>query len=266
MFTILLAERKGVFVLSVFVVYNNIRSISNGLGVIVHKIKVVNCKIRVIIDTFGSHIHIELQQRGVELSQLYRKYAHLRPALLERMPAMDAPGGHAPDDADNDALSDISPDHKPDHANNDILDLLSGLDLTPTAPASVMNNNVPSPGLTSGLNLPTVTALEKNGLRIVFGVQRGGDSVTLTMRAQSSSPSTLTDFLFQAAVPRTFQLDMMSPSGTVLPPQGEITQVLKITNPSRSALRLRIRVSYNVDGVPVLEQAEVNSFPPDLFN
>lgn len=26
---------------------------------------------------------------------------------------------------------------------------------------------------------------------------------------------------------------MMSPSGTVLPPQGEITQVLKITNPSR---------------------------------
>ncbi|CAH1646276.1 unnamed protein product [Spodoptera littoralis] len=291
-------------------------------------------KIRVIIDTFGSHIHIELQQRGVELSQLYRKYAHLRPALLERMPAMEAPGGHAPDDADNDALSDVSPDHKPDHVNNDalldliigsdpltngdvehkpsqppasnnntssndILDLLSGLDLTPTAPASVMNNNVTSPGLTSGLgtgltpgltsaappasllldglfaapmqtptmqDLPTVTALEKNGLRIVFGVQRGGDSVTLTMRAQSSSPSTLTDFLFQAAVPRTFQLDMMSPSGTVLPPQGEITQVLKITNPSRSALRLRIRVSYNVDGVPVLEQAEVNSFPPDLFN
>lgn len=47
-----------------------------------------------------------------------RKYAHLRPALLERMPAMDAPGGAAHDDADNDALSDVSPDHKPDHVNN----------------------------------------------------------------------------------------------------------------------------------------------------
>ncbi|KAJ8722925.1 hypothetical protein PYW07_004105 [Mythimna separata] len=282
-------------------------------------------KIRVIIDTFGSHIHIELQQRGVELSQLYRNYAHLRPALLERMPAMEAPasGPEARDDSDHDHdLSDASPDHKPDQvadalldliigsdsltngdvdhkpsqppasnnnsSSNDILDLLSGLDLTPTAPSNVMNNNVSAPApapapaalLLDGLfatpahintpvtqvDLPTVTALEKNGLRIVFGVQRGGDTVTLTMRANSSASSTLTDFLFQAAVPRTFQLDMMSPSGTVLPPQGEITQVLKITNPSRSALRLRIRVSYNVDGVPVLEQAEVSSFPPELFN
>lgn len=281
-------------------------------------------KIRVIIDTFGSHIHIELQQRGVELSQLYRNYAHLRPALLERMPAMEAPasGPDARDDSDGEPdLSDTSPDHKPDQvadalldliigsdsltngdvdhkpsqppasnnntSSNDILDLLSGLDLTPTAPANVMNNNLPTPVsapapaslLLDGLfaapahintpptqvDMPTVTALEKNGLRIVFGVQRGGDTVTLTMRANSSGTSTLTDFLFQAAVPRTFQLDMMSPSGTVLPPQGEITQVLKITNPSRSALRLRIRVSYNVDGVPVLEQAEVNSFPPELF-
>nr|XP_049695442.1 AP-1 complex subunit gamma-1 isoform X4 [Helicoverpa armigera] len=279
-------------------------------------------KIRVIIDTFGSHIHIELQQRGVELSQLYRNYAHLRPALLERMPAMEGAGGDARDDSDADPSERASPDHKPDHvadalldliigsdsltngdvehkpsqppasnnntSSNDILDLLSGLDLTPSAPVSVVNNNTmsaPTPAppaaslLLDGLfaapahvpasnvqDLPTVTALEKNGLRIVFGVQRGADAVTLTMRATSSGSSTLTDFLFQAAVPRTFQLDMMSPSGTVLPPQGEITQVLKIANPSRSALRLRIRVSYNVDGVPVLEQAEVNSFPADLFN
>ncbi|XP_063892377.1 AP-1 complex subunit gamma-1 isoform X4 [Helicoverpa armigera] len=279
-------------------------------------------KIRVIIDTFGSHIHIELQQRGVELSQLYRNYAHLRPALLERMPAMEGAGGDARDDSDADPSERASPDHKPDHvadalldliigsdsltngdvehkpsqppasnnntSSNDILDLLSGLDLTPSAPVSVVNNNTlsaPTPAppaaslLLDGLfaapahvptnnvqDLPTVTALEKNGLRIVFGVQRGADAVTLTMRATSSGTSTLTDFLFQAAVPRTFQLDMMSPSGTVLPPQGEITQVLKIANPSRSALRLRIRVSYNVDGVPVLEQAEVNSFPADLFN
>jgi hypothetical protein len=46
-------------------------------------------KIRQIIDTFGSHLHIELQQRGVEFSQLFRKYEHLRPALLERMPPME---------------------------------------------------------------------------------------------------------------------------------------------------------------------------------
>lgn len=46
-------------------------------------------KIRQIIDTFGSNLNIELQQRGTEFSQLFRKYDHLRPALLERMPPME---------------------------------------------------------------------------------------------------------------------------------------------------------------------------------
>lgn len=54
-------------------------------------IHVILCyrKIRQIIDTFGSNLHIELQQRGIEFSQLFRKYDHLRPALLERMPPME---------------------------------------------------------------------------------------------------------------------------------------------------------------------------------
>ncbi|XP_026329536.1 AP-1 complex subunit gamma-1 isoform X2 [Hyposmocoma kahamanoa] len=297
-------------------------------------------KIRVIIDTFGSHIHIELQQRGVELSQLYRQYAHLRPALLERMPPMEAPGTggnaagddatepdamqetdalssytlsqHQPSSQDalldliigSDSLTNGDVEHTPvpaqpaNNNTNDILDLLSGLELTPTSgggmtnvagltgltgtvvtgvpPASIVNNNAPPSSLLDGFFGPqptqtlasetiTVTALEKNGIRVVLEALRGGDTVTLTMRAVSQL-HTLTDFLFQAAVPRTFRLDMMSPSGTVLSPKGEITQVLKITNPSRTPLRLRIRVSYTVDGNPVLEQAEVNNFPADLFN
>ncbi|KAI5634656.1 non-SMC mitotic condensation complex subunit 1 domain-containing protein [Phthorimaea operculella] len=65
-------------------------------------------KIRSIIDTFGSHIHIELQQRGVELSQLYRQYAHLRPALLERMPPMEPPSGTNRED------EDASPEPQPE--------------------------------------------------------------------------------------------------------------------------------------------------------
>lgn len=271
-------------------------------------------KIRVIIDTFGSHIHIELQQRGVELSQLYRQHAHLRPALLERMPALEPPA----DTQENIRPAENTPVHKPEqdalldliigseqltngdvehnqqppptnnnNSSNDILDLLSGLELSVgssvVGSSAVGSSAVPAAGgalLLDGLlggdappthahhdnlaEVPTVTALDKNGVRIIFGIERGGDTVTLTMRATSQQQ--LTDFLFQAAVPRTFQLDMMSPSGTVLTPQGEITQVLKITNPSRTPLRLRIRVSYNMDGTPVLEQTEVNNFPPDLFN
>ncbi|CAG9783529.1 unnamed protein product [Diatraea saccharalis] len=263
-------------------------------------------KIRVIIDTFGSHIHIELQQRGVELSQLYRQYAHLRGALLERMPAMEPPAPRheadaepappatpspEPDAQQQDALLDLivgsepltngDTDHKPAPAlnnnnNNDILDLLSGLDLSASAVSPASTTPAPATLLLDGLfsstphvpstEVSTVTALDKGGLLVVLEVEKwpASDGVTLTMRA--TSHTTLTDFLFQAAVPRTFRLDMMSPSGTVLTPQSEITQVLKITNPTKTPLRLRIRVSYSTEGNPVLEQAEVNTFPPDLFN
>lgn len=31
---------------------------------------------------------MELQQRGIEFTQLFRQHGHLRPALLEKMPAM----------------------------------------------------------------------------------------------------------------------------------------------------------------------------------
>ncbi|XP_047988915.1 AP-1 complex subunit gamma-1 isoform X5 [Leguminivora glycinivorella] len=275
-------------------------------------------KIRVIIDTFGSHIHIELQQRGVELSQLYRQYAHLRPALLERMPPMDAPARaghdaepepepqadtHAPGNhqdalldliigsepltnGDAEHRADVAPNNNNNNTNtNDILDLLSGLELTSTpapAPTPALNNNSNNAANNASLLLDglfaapqpvvsqpmlTVPALDKAGLVVVLEVERGAPHcVTLTMRARSSRQEPLTDFLFQAAVPRTLQLDMMSPSGTVLPPQGEITQVLKINNPSRTPLRLRIRVSYVSSGGPVLEQAEVNAFPAELFN
>lgn len=46
-------------------------------------------KTRQIIDTFGSHLNVELQQRGVEFSQLFRRHAPLRSALLERMPPLE---------------------------------------------------------------------------------------------------------------------------------------------------------------------------------
>ena len=39
---------------------------------------------------FGCHLNVELQQRGVEFSQLFTRHEALRPALLERMPPMEA--------------------------------------------------------------------------------------------------------------------------------------------------------------------------------
>lgn len=45
-------------------------------------------EIQALITSFGSNLHVDLQQRGVEFTQLFGTYQHLRPALLEKMPAM----------------------------------------------------------------------------------------------------------------------------------------------------------------------------------
>lgn len=77
---------------------------------------------------------------------------------------------------------------------------------------------------------------------------------------------------------------MLSPSGSVLPPGGVITQEMRVVSTSnvrhfitwsitkkkhtnynilfiQATLRMRIRISYVADGVNVLEQTEVSGFP-----
>lgn len=46
-------------------------------------------KIQELIESFGTHVQMELQQRGVEYSQLFGKYSYLRSGLLERMPPLE---------------------------------------------------------------------------------------------------------------------------------------------------------------------------------
>lgn len=219
-------------------------------------------KIRQIIDTFGSNLHVELQQRGIEFSQLFRKYDHLRPALLERMPPMETakpqangiigmvngdqdveeekPAAEVSPSADSSALLDLlgssdlgmpsvsspataaSPAITPVN-NNDLLDLLGGLDLTSTpAPAPVTQIQSPSAfsptnflvdGLLSSApqnDVQSMIIFDNAGLKITFKVERATDSpdlLVINMTAVNTNATPLTDFLFQAAVPRVCSLN-----------------------------------------------------------
>jgi AP-1 complex subunit gamma-1 len=117
-------------------------------------------------------------------------------------------------------------------------------------------------------DVPIITAYDKDGLNMCFSLDKVPDSNTLTINAVATNQtlSTMTDFLFQAAVPKTFQLQMMSPSGTIMGPNGQITQVLRVTNPNKSTLKMRIRLSYTIDGNPVQVQTEVNNFPTEIWD
>lgn len=71
------------------------------------------------MSSFCSSLHIELQQRGVEFSQFFGKYSHLRPSLLERMPPMEvvrqAGDAHTNGDIESDSKT---PEESPQHVNN----------------------------------------------------------------------------------------------------------------------------------------------------
>ncbi|XP_072389178.1 AP-1 complex subunit gamma-1 isoform X1 [Diabrotica undecimpunctata] len=291
-------------------------------------------KIQQIISSFCSSLHVELQQRGVEYSQLFGKYSHLRPALLERMPPMEITRTQTENQTNGDVSdseprsNEDSPQHNVNSDSNALLDLLGGdsgtdldiikpnsqpittslsntnnqdlLDLlglgpissTPTTDtggnnmglimennnSNVLISNQNSNFLSGDLfgdsntstegNVPTVTAYQKDGLKIIFSLEKIPDSNTLSINVATTNytVSTMTDYIFQVAVPRSFQLQMFSPSGTVLPPNGQVTQDFRVTNPSRAALRIKVRLSYMIDGNPVQDETEVNSFPENIWD
>lgn len=142
--------------------------------------------------------------------------------------------------------------------------------LQSSAPSSSPSSFTPSMNSRPAVpNIPPITVFEKAGLKIQFNFDRSPTTpavIAITLTAFNSTPAPMSNFLFQAAVPKTFQLQMMSPSGNLVPPNntGSVTQVINIANPQKQPLRMRIRLGYHTNGVDVQEQGEINDFPPQL--
>lgn len=290
-------------------------------------------KIRELIESFGTHVQMELQQRGVEYGQLFGKFSHLRNALLERMPPLEiqkngANGGQNGVnelDSEEDLIESNGRTSFPTHdrvsenallvllggdsgdteiveppinpstdTNQDLLDLLGGLDsgydiisdkkpienkITNDTTVALQNNNN---NILNAINSATdyladpiplvqpqeTTVYEKGGLRIDFSLQKVPESPNTTIvnvAAYNTTSTPFTEFIFQAAVPRTFQLQLMPPSGTVIGENGVVSQVLRVTTPTQCPLRMRIRVSYNCGGATVTDQAEISNFSVDQW-
>uniref|UniRef100_A0A8C2SVX4 AP-1 complex subunit gamma n=1 Tax=Coturnix japonica TaxID=93934 RepID=A0A8C2SVX4_COTJA len=232
-------------------------------------------RIKKVVSIYGSSIDVELQQRAVEYNALFKKYDHMRPALLERMPVMEKVTTNGPTEIvqTNGETETPVQESKPPHSGL-LFDLQKNLCSGVKDMSSVMLRMMSRFSslllFLFSTGIPSITAYNKNGLKIDFSFERSNTnpSVTvITIQASNSTELDMTDFVFQAAVPKTFQLQLLSPSSSVIPAfnSGTITQVIKVLNPQKQQLRMRIKLTYNHKGSAMQDLAEVNNFPPQSW-
>ncbi|XP_053451157.1 AP-1 complex subunit gamma-like 2 isoform X3 [Nycticebus coucang] len=110
-----------------------------------------NKRIRQIVSIYGSCQDVELQQRAVEYNTLFRKYDHMRTAILEKMPLVERGGSQVDEKAEESIaaakLSEAAPVPTEPQTSKllDLLDLLDG----PSGDAQHPPPLDPSPGGTS---------------------------------------------------------------------------------------------------------------------
>ncbi|KAF6035374.1 AP1G1 [Bugula neritina] len=173
-------------------------------------------------------------------------------------------------------------------ALNNPMDLLSSLGLgtapttTPTPnimsaqPPSMMSYDFTGQGLlgdgTNGeaSSILSMEGYNKNGLVINFDFSRqpGSTDLTVTMTAVYNGSTEITDFVFQAAVPKSFRLDLQPPSGNKIAAfgMGNVTQKMLIKNPNKQQLKLRLRLQYKLEGKTVSEIDDVKNIPEATWN
>uniref|UniRef100_A0A8C1UXC9 AP-1 complex subunit gamma n=1 Tax=Cyprinus carpio TaxID=7962 RepID=A0A8C1UXC9_CYPCA len=149
-------------------------------------------RIKKVVSIYGSSIDVELQQRAVEYNALFKKYDHMRPALLERMPIMEKTATNGPTDiAQTNGETDST-----------ILDTKHLPSITQPA-SQVGRCNYHICFCLAGI--PPMTAYNKNGLKIEFTFERSNPSpniAVITIHATNSTEADMTEFVFQAAVPK----------------------------------------------------------------
>nr|XP_056719249.1 AP-1 complex subunit gamma-like 2 [Euleptes europaea] len=244
-------------------------------------------RIRSLVSIYCSCHDIELQQRAVEYNALFRKYDHLRASVLEKMPLVDKAGysedGSGKEQSGREAsialnIPEVEPcgnSKQPESSQvSDLLNLLgeptepSPLQPvigTPVATGSVLellrDLKPPAPALSH------LVVYERDELLVEFSMERPPLEPTLlliTATVSNRAPGNVTGFSLQVAVPKSFQVALLAPSGSTVPGQGgpPITQLIRVLNPRKLPLRMRLRLAYTLpSGAAVQQIEEIRSFP-----
>ncbi|CAN6549008.1 unnamed protein product [Malus baccata var. baccata] len=193
---------------------------------------------------------------------------------------------HSPNNG-TDVLLDLLSIGSPTPSSSSLPDMLSSSEgnKTPVSPLGLTFPSSNSTQATSSVgaapvidlldgfaaSTPKHVAFESSNLKMVFNFSKQpGNPQTTVIEATFTNLSTnvYTDFIFQAAVPKFLQLHLEPASGNTLPASdnGSITQTLRVTNSQhgKKSLVMRIRIAYKMNNKDVLEEGQINKFPPGL--
>ena len=241
----------------------------------------------------------QLRQRSCEFLELLGSdWDSHRAGILDRMPVPEKEIGGAETRVVGDASIDEVPTKSTiSKGKNDLLDLNDLLDAPSGQPAPVAQAPPPSSGgdlldlldaapaanppasqaaaegfldifggtPAAAQEVPPMVAFEKNGLKVTFFPKKEADgSVTVLARFANNLTVPMTNFVFEAAVPKYVSLAIQPATGQVLPPQTDlVTQTMSCVNSTNGekGLLMKLRIGYVCNGTPVQEMGQVGGFP-----
>lgn len=122
-------------------------------------------------------------------------------------------------------------------------------------------------GVASAADSDAIEAYNANSLKLTFAATNDGPGA-VTIQANfvnQSVSSSISNLVLQVAVPKTQKLQLQGLSSSTLSPGASATQLMKVTGAAGTNVRLRLRISFAVDGQTFQEQLDFNKFPPALL-
>ncbi|KAJ1728973.1 clathrin associated protein complex large subunit [Coemansia biformis] len=180
--------------------------------------------------------------------------------LMEESP--DAPPPDAP-----------APRQAPGGAADSIADLLSSTSLSP--PLSISPNvmspvaaaaAVPDDAGTADLD-KEYDVYNKGGMRITMTPSkkpRLPAVVDLMTKFYNEGDCAMSALNFLVAVPKSQKIQIHPPSGQHISVGSSVTQLLRVSNPTKAALRLRMKIMFDSNGQKYEDTFDFGGFPPSI--
>ncbi|EDR14670.1 uncharacterized protein LACBIDRAFT_305532 [Laccaria bicolor S238N-H82] len=137
----------------------------------------------------------------------------------------------------------------------------------PSAFSLLQTQTPPTPATHAAPRLTAYTAYDKNDLKITLTPQTSAAKpgvVMILARFQVTGAAAATGLSFQAAVPKSQQLQMLPMSNPSVNPGSVETQQMRVVAPIGSAVRLRLRIAFAISGQNYQDQVDFSGFPAGL--